>query len=153
MSEIGFSCSKCGWCCRTLLVEQFGLFLTEDEKTLFDSKYVAPYMALGIDKPSNIIAYQLNQAVCPYINENNNCTIYNKRPLACQSYPIQVTILGSMVEADCPQAKYLQKDGSLMTESGIKANQYIMAKIRKYCKKGSKMWLFNLATKKWTIAR
>jgi Fe-S-cluster containining protein len=157
MSEIGFSCTRCGYCCRTLFVEQSGvingLCLTEDEITLFDPKLVSPYMALGVEEPTNIIMYQLNQAVCPYINKKNECNVYDRRPLVCQSYPVQVTVMGSFVENDCPQSKYIQNNEFLTTEAGLKTNLYVMNKFAKYRTKQSKMWFFNLATKKWVIAK
>jgi hypothetical protein len=66
MSILDFKCTKCGYCCRNLLAEEFGitsgLSLTEKEICLFDPKFVSPHMALGNEKTINIITFQLNQA-------------------------------------------------------------------------------------------
>lgn len=155
MSILDFTCTKCGQCCRNLLNDEFGitqgLTLTEIEINLFDPKFVKPNMALGNEKTINIITYQLNQAVCPYIDESNNCKIYDKRPLMCQSYPVEVTVLGSIVREDCPQSFCIANDGTSLPEAGLILNQYLTQKFKKFWYKGSLLWFFDLSTNKWTI--
>jgi len=75
----------CGTCCKNLLEDANGiingLFLTHKEKKLFPARLVSPKVALGKRKPEKMIAYQLNVAVCPHLNERNGCEIYDTRPL------------------------------------------------------------------------
>jgi len=155
MSVIDFACTKCGYCCRNLLNDEFGitqgLSLTEIEINLFDPTFVKPNMALGNQTTRNVITYQLNQAVCQHIDESNNCKIYDKRPLVCQSYPVEVTVRGGIVRADCPQSFSIPNDGTALTEAGLIFNQYLKEKFNQFWDKGSILWFFDLSTNKWTI--
>ena len=155
MSILDFTCIKCGKCCRNLLVEDWGitngLELTDKEIDLSDPKFVKPHMGLGNLKTVNIISYQLNLAVCPYIDEKNNCKIYNRRPLVCQSYPVEVTPMGSIIREDCPQSFSIPRDGTALTESGLIFNQYVLKKFDQFNAKDSLLWVFDLSSDKWTI--
>lgn len=156
MIETDFKCSRCGFCCRALLSLKsgvvMGMSLTKEEVDMFDPKYISPCMAIGTDKPSHIIIYQLNRGICPFINEKNECKIYQKRPLVCQSFPIEVTFMGGIVHSECSQSKVLPKDGTAITDAGIKINQYILKNFKEISSKKRKMWYYDLATKKWVVA-
>ena len=161
MSVIIFECQKCGTCCRNLLENQNvvtnGLFLTAKETRLFPSKLISPQVAIGVKKPKNIISYQFNVNVCPHINEKNECRIYDKRPLACKSFPLEVTLLGSTASVQCPIIGRRMKEGEFREaefsapeiEASEKINNYLWNRYQKYFKVGSKMWNFDLKTKKW----
>jgi Fe-S-cluster containining protein len=129
-----------------------GLFLTEKETSLFDPEQICAHTAVGIEGALNIIAYQLNLGVCPHISEKNECKIYDRRPLACQSFPIETTPLGNLVNAECPQAGSLIRNPELVfSEAGEKILRYLGKGFAKYGKRGSKLWYFNLGTKRWVV--
>lgn len=148
---------KCGTCCRNLLEEREGvlkgLVLTEKETSLFPPDMVSPHNATGRKKPEHIIDYQLNVNDCPHIDERNECRIYEKRPLICRAFPY---IQGNF-SVKCPIFGSRFKAGLLITvplpdaevEASQKRDRYFQNRLRKYLKKSSKIWVFDLATRQW----
>ena len=97
MAKIVFKCLQCGRCCRNLLVETeeglAGLTLFSDERTLFPSELISPYMGFGWGKPSepkHVVTYQLSVSKCPNLSKDNVCKVHDKRPLACQAFPLRL---------------------------------------------------------------
>jgi len=67
-----------------------GLSLTPEETSLFPQDHIFPSVGIGhYGRPKRIIAYQLDINICPYLQEQR-CIIYNKRPLACRTYPFEI---------------------------------------------------------------
>lgn len=69
-------CERCGWCCRTLGIQ----VVPEDILIMGDAsgvKYV------GNDEFRIILP-------CKYQNEDGTCSIYDKRPSSCRTYPLNV---------------------------------------------------------------
>lgn len=68
-------CDQCGWCCRNIGkielqksdISRIGSFRNVSYRS--DGKY-------NLDTP------------CPYINKDNKCTIYDKRPASCRNFPL-----------------------------------------------------------------
>jgi Fe-S-cluster containining protein len=161
VKEIIFYCTKCGICCNSLLENidgiVNGLHLTEKETRLFQPELVSPQTAIGFGKPEKIISYQLNVAVCPHLGQKNECRIYEKRPLACQSYPIHVNGL----DVKCPQIGSVIKEGEfcecefseIEKKAVEKINRYYLNRTKEYFEKGAKLWRFDLSTRKWVISR
>ena len=161
MSAIIFECKKCGTCCRNLVEDVNGiingLFLTSKETRLFPSKLISPKIALGVDKPKKTVAYQLNVNVCPHINERNKCRIYDKRPLACKSFPFEIGLGIRTVSVKCPQIGSKMKEGEyrevefseIEYEASQKISRYLLNRYQKYSKKGTNSWKFDLKTRKW----
>ena len=118
---------------------------------MFDEKFIKPQQGYGTLKGIKVFLYQLNQKDCPYIDNHNNCSIYEKRPLICQSYPVEPTILGGIVREDCPESSYYPKDGTAFTEAGLVFNEQLRTKMREFRVKGDILWFFDLYTNKWTI--
>ena len=100
-----FSCLRCGKCCQNLIMPDLvtgkkrGLSLFPDEvkrlkklaRKLGVSLEIKEFIGFGRGrrKPHKIVAYQLAQSICPFYDENSrSCRIYEKRPLACRSYPL-----------------------------------------------------------------
>jgi len=165
MSTLGvitFECQKCGTCCRNLLEDvdgiTNGLFLTQRERELFPSELISPKLAIGVGKPRRVIAYQLNINVCPHLDEKHECRIYDRRPLACQSFPFEYMIYsGPTVSVKCPVIGSRMKKGEqrevevseVEVGASEKMNRYIINRSRKYRKKGLSMWNYDLETKLW----
>jgi uncharacterized protein len=77
-------CTKCANCCKTTTtgvnqkdVERISshLNLTEDE---FKTKYLTK------DESGDML---INQTPCPFLGEDDKCTIYEVRPQSCEEYP------------------------------------------------------------------
>ena len=167
MSTIIFECQKCGYCCHNLVEDingiTNGLYLTSKEVRLFPSKLISPQIAVGVNKPKKVIVYQLNVNVCPHITEKNECRIYDKRPLACKSFPLGIKLVGrkmrALVSVKCSligsQMKVDEFREVELPATEIEASQkiyrYLLNRHRKYVKPGSKLWKFDLKTKEWII--
>ncbi len=77
-------CLKCANCCKTT----GPLFLNKDIDRLANhlkmksSKFVTTY--LRIDEDGD---YVLKSTPCPFLGEDNYCSVYENRPKACREYP------------------------------------------------------------------
>lgn len=156
-----FHCRKCGTCCRSLLEYvngvKTGLLLTAKETGLFPSDMVSPKLAIGTMKPEAIVSYQLNVDVCPYINERNECRIYDRRPLICQSFPY---VLNGM-SRKCSQVgnqRMVEIDTWAIEaeiEASKKLNSHILNRADKLSRKGKRqrIWEFDLEAKRWIFRK
>lgn len=162
MNEKIFNCSKCGYCCRTLWEHQEGILLglallTQEEKELFNPKDIVPKWSIGKKHPTEILCYQMKLAVCPHLNEKNECLVYQKRPLVCRSFPMTYTIEKSSADIKCPQiSKYSEKELYQLwfSDEIDKAMIRITVLVRNLLKKqknGLNFWNFDIASNKWII--
>lgn len=159
MSELTFKCIKCGFCCRSLFEYTSGALLglallSEEETKMFNKRHIAPHFGIGDEKPTHIISHQLALAVCPQINENNECKIYNMRPLVCRSFPLTTRLSRRIADLKCPQTGRYCREGEICPvefseieeEALQRIEEYLWSCFRRY---GTKLWRFDLATKKW----
>ncbi len=154
-----FQCLRCATCCRSLLESKgditLGLPLTEHEASLFPEKLVVPKVAVGVDKPESVILYQLKVKCCPHLSSQNQCQIYVKRPLMCQSFPI----VAGAVSNRCRVFSY-RKPGlsyhepysmeAQLVASG-KLEKYLLKQIKKNNRPELKIWEYDLNSKKWRL--
>ena len=77
-------CLKCGNCCRTT----GPLFLQKDIERLAKRFRIRPgefiEQYLRMDEEG---AYVLQSVPCPFLGEDNYCSVYEDRPKACRTYP------------------------------------------------------------------
>ena len=135
-----FECKKCGKCCRNLRgrtkrkeppslpPDLFGnLSMSERTIMLFewevtDLQLVAEGLTVDFrvkpdfmiwDDLSNVplvLSWNLDHDDCPFISKENRCLAQDRKPLVCQSYPLQVSgLVGetdrmSFLLSDCPNA-------------------------------------------------
>ncbi len=85
-------CRRCGWCCKTcsagVLSEELGYickYLNIDQNT-FREKYGTKDTK---DNPNGVKII----TPCPFLSNDNNCNIYEVRPLSCAIYPFSSTLL------------------------------------------------------------
>lgn len=85
-------CRRCGWCCKTcnagILTEELGRicdYLKIDQYS-FREKYGTGETKYNPDGVKLKIP-------CPFLDNNNNCSIYKVRPLSCALYPFSTTLL------------------------------------------------------------
>jgi Fe-S-cluster containining protein len=77
--------------------ETAGLSLFPEERELFLKPIVSPSIGIGkypYNRDFKIIQYQVNMNVCPYLERDEDkgfCRIYERRPVACKSYPFTVS--------------------------------------------------------------
>ncbi|NLI62333.1 MAG: YkgJ family cysteine cluster protein [Methanosarcinaceae archaeon] len=99
ISEIGFRCDMCARCCTG--AQNDHVFLLEDDtdrilKIDENSIYPSPLLDFS-DQFGNfyVAGYALktsenDEKSCIFLNSENRCKIYDKRPLICQVYPYMV---------------------------------------------------------------
>jgi Fe-S-cluster containining protein len=88
-----YYCSSCALCCRG------DFFLTNEEREIFKTQNIAFFEA------------------CPFL-KNKKCQIYEKRPIRCKNFPIQVSFSSEIelwVSFACPHAL----EGKTIDESEI----------------------------------
>ena len=116
---------------------------------------ISPSMALGTENRKKIITYQLNVETCPNIDAQNNCSIYEKRPLICKAFPFK----SGDFSIKCPILSY-RKVGefycdfvpsTVQVDATEKFDRYISNRFRKYYVKGIKPWDYDLETMKWVL--
>lgn len=103
-----FRCVGCGECCRNLgnegkppypipsalddhllLVRNPLLQIFDWEKDAFEPQYLDP-ACVAYNKVKDevvVVFYTLNRTACPYVRDDNRCSIYLKRPIVCRAYP------------------------------------------------------------------
>ena len=158
MSEI-LQCKRCGSCCRNLFDDNKGirksLVLTAKEIGFFPSEMISPSLAVGTEKRKKVITYQLNVNTCPHIDKNNECLIYDNRPLKCKAFPYEsgnfsntCTVLSyrKVGQSYCDFAPSISH-----IDASEKLNRYITNRLKKHFKKGYKVWDFDLLVEKWII--
>ena len=156
-AEGDFECLRCATCCRNILEcssgVKRGLPLTEKEATLFPKEVVSPKLAVGVAEPNVVILYQLNVNVCPYVNAQNECGVYEERPLICRSFPI----VAGAISNRCRVFSYRKVGVSYsepypmkkQLEASKKLSAYTQNRVRKLRRKGLKFWEYNLNTGTW----
>jgi Fe-S-cluster containining protein len=152
-----FVCKRCGVCCRNLLETkdgiQRGLPLTDKETALFPQELVSPKLAIGVAEPKVVILYQLNVNVCPYINSQNACVKYEKRPLMCQSFPVVAGDLSNRCTVFSYRLKGVSYSDSYSMEkqlaASVKFTLYLGNRVKKYYRKDLKVWEYDLAKRRW----
>lgn len=90
-----FKCHKCGKCCKdfeSVSIFDFELqrFLQNAQKIGYNPKItIKPENTRSIGDKFLIILYtwEKGEIPCPFLNEKNQCRIYNEKPLFCSLYP------------------------------------------------------------------
>jgi len=158
MDQAGnFECRRCAACCRSILESKEGILrglpLTDRENKLFPSKTIAPKLAVGVEKPQTIVLFQLIVNCCPHVNEKNECQIYAKRPLMCQSFPIVAGAISNRCQVFNYRRPGVAYDEPYSMTAQLKASnkleQYIQNYLRRNSRKGLRFWEYDPNSKKW----
>ena len=119
MKHLKFECLRCGSYCKKIIINnvtkkrniKVGLCLQPKERKLFRSHNetkIFPYIGLQRENwpEPKIIMYQMVSEPCPLLNTKTNlCTIYDKRPLICRSFPFSFDVSGLSIENNCTFSK------------------------------------------------
>lgn len=77
-------CMSCGNCCKTTspIFYQKDIDRLSKHLKMKPGTFVEKYLHIDSDQD-----YVLNTAPCAFLNPDNSCSVYDIRPLACQTYP------------------------------------------------------------------
>src|SRR6266404_5770747 len=78
-------CTKCANCCRTLRP----VFTDQDIDRIAGHLRMArdEFIATYLERDEEQDRYRTQTIPCPFLGEDNRCTIYDVRPEKCQGYP------------------------------------------------------------------
>jgi Fe-S-cluster containining protein len=78
-------CTKCANCCRTLKP----IFTQEDIARIAGHPGMATdeFIAVHLEPDEEQDRYRTKTTPCPFLGEDNRCTIYDVRPEKCRGYP------------------------------------------------------------------
>ena len=104
-------CTKCANCCRTLHA-----ILTDDDISRIAAHLgMAPdtFISTYLERDEEEGHYRIKTTPCPFLGQDNKCTIYAVRPEKCQGYPftdkdfLHSTITHANNAVVCPAVFYL----------------------------------------------
>lgn len=77
-------CKECANCCRTLgpRITKRDIEIISKKLNLTPNRFIDKYLKIDTDND-----YIFNSTECPFINNDNLCSIYDFRPQACSAYP------------------------------------------------------------------
>jgi|WetSurMetagenome_2_1015567.scaffolds.fasta_scaffold310052_3 Fe-S-cluster containining protein len=160
MKRVDFKCEQCGGCCTDLLDKSLGigmrgLYLQKNEIHLFPKEHVKPMYATrkgrSRPRPDVIFAYQLDLNTCPHL-KGNSCSIYEKRPTICRSFPFEAGAASRkcfVIASQISDKEQFTTNNDLI-RSEIEANKKHLRFLTPYLGKGS-FFTYDLATGKWSL--
>lgn len=77
-------CLNCANCCKTTspIFRDIDIKRISKSLRLKESEFIRSYLRIDEDKD-----YVLQKSPCSFLNDDNTCSIYEDRPLACREYP------------------------------------------------------------------
>lgn len=77
-------CKTCANCCRTLQIEvdNADIVRLAGHKSMTVSQFKRQYTAVAEDKTLHFVS-----TPCPFLGEDNLCSVYEDRPKACRDFP------------------------------------------------------------------
>ena len=77
-------CLQCANCCKTTspIFYQRDIERLAKHFRIRPSEFIEQYLHIDEDKD-----YVLNVAPCPFLGDDNYCSVYDSRPTACREYP------------------------------------------------------------------
>lgn len=90
--NISFECNKCGLCCGDTKEKTRRILLLQKEAEVISQETSIPIQEFATETNNKPYVYEMkkpNQGKCFFL-KNNQCTIYNQRPLICRFYPFEL---------------------------------------------------------------
>lgn len=77
-------CLQCANCCKTTspIFRDVDIRRLSKRVRLSEAKFIDQYLKMDADGD-----YVLTTAPCPFLGDDNYCSVYEDRPLACREYP------------------------------------------------------------------
>jgi len=129
IESIGFECTRCGHCCRgtdeadhtaTVFPDEIRTIQDGDE---YDWRDVARPMPFGLSEPDDgpatgeTFEWALATDACGdctfYDREGEACSIYDRRPLICRTYPFSLAIEDDGAELSAPMGEVVDREGAV----------------------------------------
>jgi Fe-S-cluster containining protein len=149
-------CLKCGKCCSHLRIgdEESGLTIFPDEIHLFPENTIKPHYGKGVTEPSIIFTYQHTENVCFHLKAKI-CTIYETRPLMCQSFPVKIRPNGLSFSPGCKAVLRITRTGINYLENSeliaaIKMTERLVDFHTSFVE-DEQIWKYNLVLEQWEI--
>jgi len=143
-----------------------GLALTPEETSFFPQKHIFPSIGIGhYGRSKKIIRYQFGLNICPFL-QDQRCTIYDRRPLACRAYPFEIEKAEPprvYVDDNCRwfkekvvakglEKKVVASKERLIAPEEVKACARLFQQAREFTESKNKWW-FDLNRKAWFQTR
>lgn len=139
------------------------MYLAPAEIKLFPPDHILPLYGVGLKgrsrpRPRQIIAYQFIFNACPYYEEKgHHCTIYDKRPEICRSFPLEALGYASrtcqFIAANIGDRETFEFDLDSIKEE-MKANYQSHVYLGHFLADPNEiLWVYPLNQKKWQIRR
>lgn len=105
-------CTKCANCCKTLhpVVTNEDITRIAGHLGMTEEEFVAAYL----ERDEEESGYRIKSTPCPFLGDDNRCTIYDVRPEKCRGYPftdkpdfVFMTITHANNAVVCPAVFYL----------------------------------------------
>lgn len=116
------SCETCGAkCCDGLQSFTFSQIILEDFEQVYKHfPIVFIYGDLGFLKP--VILLNNGFSNCRYLKDSK-CTIYEKRPTVCRTYPLSIDITNEIyIDISCPAVSSIKQDETIINKNKINKN-------------------------------
>ncbi len=111
-----------------------------------------------MENPESVILYQLKANDCPYVNQNDKCVIYEKRPLVCRAFPLSQGAYSTKCRLfrfakNFPEGfvKIAIDWGNTQLDAERKLDKHIIEHFKNAFKKGIGVWSFDLASEQWKL--
>lgn len=87
-NKFNFKCKRCGFCCDNTIITlyPFDIKNIRDALNISTQEFHKQYSIFKLDKDNILRCILRNRPKCPF-NENNNCKIYESRPIRCRLFP------------------------------------------------------------------
>jgi Fe-S-cluster containining protein len=104
-------CTKCANCCKTLhpVVTNEDITRIAQHLGIAEDRFIAAYLEQDEDG-----GYRIKKSPCPFLADDNRCTIYDERPEKCRGYPftdkpdfVFMTMTHANNAVVCPAVFYL----------------------------------------------
>lgn len=103
-----YECEHCGRCCR------------KERVTVSPQDKSRNRKLSGAIQKNLIMGYSTLKLPCPFISDENKCTCYLSRPLACRRYPFIEKYPGYITISQCPYGdKIIDQVTQFCKEAGI----------------------------------
>lgn len=104
-----FSCTRCGNCCRNRGGYSY-VYLADRDVTAIAAHLgldEATFLGTYCTREDGWILLRMDEPACPFLTEDNGCSIYPVRPKQCATWPfwsenLEESVWKGEVKRDCP---------------------------------------------------
>ena len=82
-----FKCKKCGFCCKYIILYPFDIMNLCKKLDITTKEFLKKHAKLNIDKDKILRCLLKEPQKCNFL-KNNQCSIYESRPIRCRLFPL-----------------------------------------------------------------